>query len=143
MGYINQNIKAAREHKKINQSEMADRVGKKRSTYATYEQDVQPSHEVMIKIADVLSIDVLDLYRENFITSLKDYKPKGKSTLSKEVNAQSHTVHATIRMEAMIRVLLRSTAELLAAQRKESVTKVLGELTRAVKDETSAEFEGL
>lgn len=61
----------------------------------------------------------------------------------KEVDALQLVTHLGMRIEAMIKVMLRSQAEILAAQRDESVTKILSELTKAVNDECEGAFSSL
>jgi len=64
-------------------------------------------------------------------------------TPSKVENPADFLTHEVIEMKAIMRVILRSQAEVLAEKRSESVTKVLGELSKAVKDEISVSISEL
>ncbi len=58
-------------------------------------------------------------------------------------NGLEKIFHDVMQIKAMLRVALRVDAEILSKQRGESVTKVLGELTKAVSDEISVDFSEL
>lgn len=66
-----------------------------------------------------------------------------KKETSKVVDGLSLVVHNSVLIKSMLRVLLRSQAELLAAQQNRPVKVVLAELTKAVRAETSNDFSEL
>lgn len=68
-------LRAARDKKKLNQTQLADAVGVKQATISRYEsgEDV-PSAGVLFRIADVLGIDC---------NSLRDDKPPARSRRKK------------------------------------------------------------
>lgn len=58
-------------------------------------------------------------------------------------NPADFLTHKTIQIEAYLRIILRSQAEILAEKRSESVTKILSELSKAVADEISISVSAL
>lgn len=148
MSFLNQNIKAARKASGMTQEEMAAKLLVPLSTYATWEKEGTPNPEMISKVAKVHGYKYADLIDEDFITNneLQDppvnYKRKRKS-LIKEVDSESLLTHDTLQIKAMLRVMLRSQAAILAAQQDVSVKSVLAGMTKDVRDETSDEFDEL
>lgn len=61
----------------------------------------------------------------------------------KIVDAEELLVQDSLQIKGMLRVILRNQATLISAQKKIALNKVLEEMTRAVRDETEAEFDEL
>lgn len=150
MSFLNDNIKAVRTKAGLTQEEIADKLGIPQSTYATLEKRGNPGHEMIAAIAMVCGYKYADLIDEDFIlkNQLQEpeakYKKGRKSTADiKRVDAEMHQIVDAVQMKAMLRVMLRSLAELIAAQQKVPVTSVLKKMTDAVRAETSEEFDEL
>ena len=59
---FNENLKFARERKKISQKEMAERIGVAKSTYSLYESgNREPNVQTIKKIADILNVSADEL----------------------------------------------------------------------------------
>jgi transcriptional regulator with XRE-family HTH domain len=59
---FNENLKAARERKKMTQKEVADSIGVAKSTYSLYESgNREPNVQTIKKIADTLNVSADDL----------------------------------------------------------------------------------
>jgi predicted DNA-binding protein YlxM (UPF0122 family) len=59
------------------------------------------------------------------------------------VDPDQQLVEDSLMIKGMLRVLLRSQAELIAKQNGVSVSSVLKKMSKAIKDETNAEFDEL
>ena len=148
--FINDNIKAARKDAGYTQEEMAEKLGVNRSTYAYWELNTDPDFNSITAIAKLCGYKFKDLIDENFITKnlLNDppakYKNDRKSAADiKLVDKDELVIHDLIIAKSMLRVMLRTQAEIIAAQTKQPVKSVLGKLTEAVRAETSEEFDEL
>lgn len=150
MSFISENIKAARKAAKLKQEDVAAKLNVPRSTYATWEGGADPPMEMIAAVAKVCGYKFRDLVDEDFIDkfSLNEDAPKykkGRKSLDeiKLVDADALMVKDLLMAKAMLRVVLRTQAEILAAQRDVKVAVVLRELTKAVRDETQEEFDEL
>ncbi len=66
MKNINKNIAAYRKFRGLTQEQLAKQMGMNHSTYAMRERQGEISCEMLVKIADILAVDVKDiLYEEN------------------------------------------------------------------------------
>lgn len=133
----------------MNQTEVAEKLSVAQSTYATWEVKGTPKPDIVSAIAKLFGFKYSDLIDEEFINKnhlsepAKEYKRKRRSLETVVVNRDEMLVHNIIEIHAMMRVLLRSQATALAAQQKRSVSEILAEMTAALKDELSAEFDAL
>lgn len=150
LSFITDNIKAARKEAKLNQDFVADKLGVPRSTYAHWEGGANIDHDMIAAIAKILGYKYKELIDEDFIIKHQmnepeaRYKTKRKSLNDvKVVDANSLLVHDLMIAKAMLRVMLRNQAELLATQHNVSVTSVLKKITNAVRAETSEDFDEL
>lgn len=97
------------------------------------------------------NIGIKDRLLKFYKNDLKDYYENIESSLElhedpvpyKEVDADQQLVQDVLLAKAMLRVVLRNQAEMLAKQRKVDVKIVLAELTKAVRAEISNEFDEL
>lgn len=101
------------------------------------------------------STHVKDALLKHYGKKLKDYWDEEESVLHEdqpdikagnvaEKNvAASAVVGMVMTNGAMLRVMLRAVAEMLARQRNVKVSIVLSELTKAIEDEALKEFDGL
>lgn len=130
---------SSRKSKKISQDEMAALLEIPRSTYANKEKTGSFTRDEIDKIQVKLGQEVSAL----FSITMND-KPavygKGKFKL---VDSQQLIVHDMLQIKAMNRVMLRTLAEIMAHQQGKTVTAVLAELSKAVKDETAEAFDSL
>lgn len=146
MSFINENIKAARKKSQLKQQEIADKLGIPRSTYATWEGKADPDFEMIKRIAMLCGYKFADLIDEEFIThnQLNEPEPKYKKyNAVKVVDKDELSVMDSLQMKSMLRVMLRSQAEILATQQRIPVNSVLKKMTDAVRAETSEEFDEL
>jgi DNA-binding XRE family transcriptional regulator len=148
LGYVNNNIKAARKLAGLTQEDVAKKLNVPRSTYGTWETVIQPSWDDTAAIGKVLGFKVNDLLDEDFISknnienTESEYKKRKRAGV-KSVDADQLLSHTVIEMKAMMRVMLRNQAEIISKQKGVSVSSVLKQLTKAVRDEASEEFDEL
>jgi len=125
-------IKEIRKKHKLNQQEFADRLGISREMVGQMER----GEKNISKATKVLIKNFLE--ENNKQSNLAEESQVGYNREPAKVeNPASFITHEVIEMKAMMRIILRSQAEILAEKRSESVTKVLGELSKAVADEIS------
>ncbi len=68
MGEINKRIKIYRRKKKFSQEELAEKLGIKTSTYSQMERSGHIRADILIKIADILKVDIrYFLYGDEFL----------------------------------------------------------------------------
>jgi transcriptional regulator with XRE-family HTH domain len=65
LGYINDNIKKARKKSGLTQDQISKKLKKPRTTYASWEDNIQPSLEDLNKIAKIIKVGIQDLLTEN------------------------------------------------------------------------------
>lgn len=132
----------------MNQTEVAEALGVPLSTYATWELKGTPQPDKISAVAKLFGYKYQDLIDESFIVSFnlgepeKQYK-RLRKPIAKTVDADSVLIHDTIAIKAMLRVMLRTQAEIIAAQTGISVSSILKKLSKAVRDETKEEFDEL
>jgi len=134
----NINIKEIRKNADLTQEEFADRLGITREMVGQMERGTK-------RISKATKILINNFLQENKSPSnlMEDQHAAYNKTPPKVENPADFLTHEVIEMKAIMRVILRSQAEVLAEKRSESVTKVLGELSKAVKDEISVSFSEL
>lgn len=118
-----------RKKKGLNQEDVAKGLGLKRSTYAKKEAEGDFTPDEIPGLYRVIGGDrerLLALAKENERLVIENWK--------------EYLITNAINNRATLRVLLMAVSEILAKQRGESVTKVLGELTMAVEGERSMNF---
>jgi len=143
--FYSYNIQKYRKLAGLTQQQVADKLGIKRGTYAYWEISVYPSEELLIELSKLFDIDLEDLKDNQEFQELAHLKENAKLkeggplyeriTKATVGDSVSFVTHSVIRMEAALRVMLRAQAEILSAQRKEPITKILDELVKAVDDE--------
>lgn len=70
---IGSNIRMVRNAIGISQTELANRVGSDKSAISRYENGTQrPSLETLMRIADALDVDLVDLLKEKVIPSFRN-----------------------------------------------------------------------
>lgn len=90
---------------KKSQQEIADLIGEKRSTYAEWERNIIPKANILLKIADVLSIPIQDLLgvddksdsRTSYMKDRQDIKsiPKTKAIPFYDADASASDITVT------------------------------------------------
>jgi len=120
----------------INQQQIADRIGYSRSYLSDAFKKNGDLSKLYRAIYNEFKIDLESLKKD-----IPGYKTEKKRT--KIIDADNLIVHDLIIIKAILRVILRSMAELQAAQQKRTVTSILSELTKAVRDEIGDEFDEL
>jgi DNA-binding XRE family transcriptional regulator len=65
LSYINDNIKAARKKTGLTQDQIAEKLGVKRTTYASWEDKTEPALSTVNEIAKVVGVGIMDLLTEN------------------------------------------------------------------------------
>lgn len=85
--------------------------------------------------------DAIELERILFMETNEVEEPQ--AGYGKVVNPADYLTHEMIKMKAIVQIILRSQAEILAEKRGETVSKVLGELSKAVRDEISVSVSEL
>ena len=148
MGFVNLNIKTARKSLGMRQEDVATKLNVARSTYASWEKDISPDFDSLARIAKLFGYKYNDLTDEEFIQKNgfnepeKEYKRK-RVTVVEIPNTDEFQANTAMEIKAMLRVMLRSQAHILATQQKRPVNEVLKEMTKAVADELSADFDEL
>jgi transcriptional regulator with XRE-family HTH domain len=137
----NLDIKVLRKKYGLNQTEFADKLGITREMVGQMERGnrkVSKSTKILLDnfIKENKVPDVGNLVQEDQAL----YKTKRSVVID---DAASEMLHKIMSMEAMLRIVLNSQAEILAQQRGESVSKVLSEFSKAVNDETLISFSEL
>jgi len=150
LSFITDNIKAARKSAKMNQDQVAERLGVPRSTYANWEAGANIDHDTIAAIGKIIGYKYRELIDESFLEKHQlneptpKYKKDRKSVADiKLVDKDVLIMHDLIIAKSMLRVMLRTQAEIIAAQTKQPVKSVLGKMTAAVRAETSEEFDEL
>lgn len=125
-----------RKSTKLSQEEFADRIGISRELQSKMETEKAP---ITNKTKRLIEKE----FGKDFHTSIimedeVDYftSAKNKST----INSLEMISHNSIEIKAMLRMLLRTNCELLAASRGETITKTISEISKGVEDEISASF---
>jgi len=148
VGFVNLNIKTARKSLGMRQEDVATKLNVARSTYASWEKDISPDFDSLARIAKLFGYKYNDLTDEEFIQKNgfnepeKEYKRK-RVTVVEIPNTDEFQANTAMEIKAMLRVMLRSQAHILATQQKRPVNEVLKEMTKAVADELSADFDEL
>lgn len=125
-----------RKNTKLSQEEFAAKLGISRELQSKMESGKSPITSKTKKLIekefgkDFQSFMVMEDQAEYFTSSKNSAKLNSIELLS----------HNTIEIKAMLRMLLRTNSELLAASRGESVTKTISEISKGVEDEISACF---
>lgn len=105
----------------------------------------------LIKKGGDKSIEVLlkNKYRNEMEDFFQDREfvmeedPEEYGTAVKIVDAEELLVHDSLVIKGMLRVILRNQASIIAGQEGKSVSSVLKQITKAVRSETSEEFDEL
>lgn len=121
---ISKNIKQERLLAKKTQQEMADLLGIKRSTYANWEINTEPSYSDLKRIAGILGIDVRKLVGEDVPFT----------------DANARQVALAIKTEARVTVTMSYVAEIFAFQRgalAETVRQDMERMVRNLLEETA------
>ena len=132
----------------MRQEDVATKLNVARSTYASWEKDISPDFDSLARIAKLFGYKYNDLTDEEFIQKNgfnepeKEYKRK-RVTVVEIPNTDEFQANTAMEIKAMLRVMLRSQAHILATQQKRPVNEVLKEMTKAVADELSADFDEL
>lgn len=132
----------------MRQEDVASKLDVARSTYASWEKDISPDFDSLARIAKLFGYKYNDLTDEEFIEKYNLNEPESSYKKRERVNAKQvlsddTILHKTIEMKAMLRVMLRSQAHILATQQKRPVSEVLKEISKAVAAELSADFDEL
>lgn len=82
-----------------------------------------------------------DFFEDRSLLLGEDGAEYGKGI--KVVDAEELLVHDSLLIKGMLRVVLRNQAHIIALQEGKAVSSVLKKISKAVKDETSEEFDEL
>lgn len=128
-------IKELRKKHKLNQQEFADALGITRELVGQMERGDK-------RISKATKILIQNFIEKNNkpINLAEEEEAAYKRSIENPADFLSHEV---IQMKAMMRIILRSQAEILAERRSETVSKILSELSKAVADEISVSVSEL
>lgn len=125
-----------RKSTKLSQEEFANKLGISRELQSKMESGKAPVTNKTKKLIE-------KEFGKDFDNSIvmedqAEYFTSGKNKAA--VNSLQLLSHNAIEIKAMLRMLLRMNSELLAANRGESITKTISEISKGVEDEISIAF---
>lgn len=121
--------------------QVAKSVNYSRNWLTTEMGKEEPSPAVVRVLTEKYRNEIADFFDQSSFILEEPGEEYGKDI--KIVDAEQLLVHDSLVIKGMLRVILRTQAEILAGQKKVSLKKALAELTKAVRDETQAEFDEL
>jgi transcriptional regulator with XRE-family HTH domain len=111
VGFININIKTARKKAGLTQDQIAKRLKKPRTTYASWEDNIDPSLDDLNHIAKIVGISLQDLLTEN-----SENIDKIKAVPTEEVGNGSNGKGESDRITLLERALSRSLEQIQQLQ---------------------------
>ena len=101
---IGSNIHMIREAAGISQTELANRVGSNKSAISRYENGMQkPSLDTLMRVADALGVDLIDLLKEKTTLSLGN--TVSEPDWMRELNINLTEMNSTVRKNFIISVV--------------------------------------
>ena len=101
---IGNNIHMVREAAGISQTELANRIGSNKSAISRYENGMQkPSLDTLMRVADALDVDLIDLLKEN--TTLPLGNAVSEPDWMRELNINLTEMNSMVRKNFIISVV--------------------------------------
>jgi len=101
----------------------------------------EPSPAVIRVLTDRYRNEIADFFNQGSLILQEDAAEYGNNI--KIVDADELLVQDSLVIKGMLRVILRNQASMIAGENGLSLKKVLAQISKAVRDETAAEFDEL
>lgn len=125
-------LREARRLKSLTQSQVADKLSLSRSTYADKEIKGDFTQAELKSLSKILGIP---------LGKLTEAETEGGEVIFR--NPQQYLLHASVRMESMLRVILRLAAEDKAIRTNRPLDEMLKELEALVNSESEHHLKSL